>query len=188
MGITPNEPNQALERIDRLLWISEFVGLPLRLNVSERPVRLLANSFTVAQFGSLGHTRFMSKTRAALLAISCLVIGIFVGSRYASHVWSRLSSDLRVASCIRESQMMTIILKKLRAGDTATAIDLVEIDLDSSLFVLGMTVPESPLEPMQRQVLRKVRDYRNEFPRATKSPTSDGVANAFKLADEPSLH
>jgi hypothetical protein len=47
-------PNQALDRIDRIRWISEFVDLPLRLNVSERPVPLLANSFAVAQFGSLG--------------------------------------------------------------------------------------------------------------------------------------
>ena len=32
----------------------KFVGLPLRLNVPGRPVRLLANSFAVAQFGALG--------------------------------------------------------------------------------------------------------------------------------------
>ncbi len=134
----------------------------------------------------------MSKTRAFLLALAALVIGAVAGGGGVSKFWGRFTGDLSAGSMAAEASTTVGILKRLRAGDSTNAVELLEIKLDGALIGLGAflpNIPEARRDPLHIKVVRTARDYRAQFPRTNDSPEiAEGVAHAFTLLDGQSRH
>jgi len=129
----------------------------------------------------------MSKTHAFLLALAALVIGAVGGGWAVSKFWGRFTSNLSTGSMAAEASTTVGILKRLRAGDSTNAVELLEIKLDGALVGLGAFLPEIPearRDPLHIKVIRTARDYRAQFPRTNDSPEiAEAIAQAFILLD-----
>ena len=84
------------------------------------------------------------------------------------------------------------LLKRLRAGNSTGAVEVLEYRLDSALIGLGALLPSIPESRRDRSYLKaiqKAKDYRTQFPRTNDSPEiTEGVARAFTLLDEKVPH
>jgi hypothetical protein len=79
-----------------------------------------------------------------------------------------------------------MVLTPLRAGDTNSAIKLLEIQLDGGLVGLGAICEETSAhldDSMVRRVLERARDYRLKFSTGSSVP-SQQVDDALALIDD----
>jgi hypothetical protein len=127
----------------------------------------------------------MSKNAAIILAVITLLIGVVAGGWAVGIFYGRLTTRLIIGQLTAEASTTTVTLKRLRAGNTTNAVELLEIKLDGDLIGLGamLTDPrELKSDPQYIKTLQMVRDYRTQFPRKSSSPEVDaGADKAFDL-------
>ena len=109
----------------------------------------------------------MSKTRAFLLVISTLILGMVGGglavSRWYQHYIYRFCAD----SAATQVEKDHTTLYYFRTGDTNKALQLVEIDLDGQMAVLESMLKRIPQERQDTNdvvILEHAREYRRAFP------------------------
>ena len=129
----------------------------------------------------------MSKTRTFLFALAALLLGVLGGGWGASRFWERVTGDWEARSMMTEAGSTVGLLKRLRAGNSTGAVEVLEYRLDSALLGLGALLPSIPESRRDRSYLKaiqKAKDYRTQFPRTNESPEiTEGVARAFTLLD-----
>ena len=109
----------------------------------------------------------MSKKRAFLFAVITLIVGLVAGG-YATSKWYqrflyRFCADGSAAELGKDHS----VLHYLRKGDTNTAIDLLEIDLDGQMIAVeGMLqeIPKAQQETNDIVLLERARAYRRAYP------------------------
>jgi hypothetical protein len=109
----------------------------------------------------------MNKRRALLFAIVALAFGLVAGG-YATSKWYerylyRFCADDAAAELGKDHS----VLHHLRAGDTNSAIDLLEIDLDGQMIaVQGMLeeIPKAEQNTNDVVLLERARAYRKAHP------------------------
>jgi glucose dehydrogenase len=134
----------------------------------------------------------MSKRAAIILAVLTLLIGIVAGGWAVGLFYGRLTTRLIVGQLTAEASTTTVILKRLRAGNTTNAVELLEIKLDGDLIGLGAMLAdprEFKRDPQYIKTIQMVRDYRTQFPRKSGSPEVDaGADKAFDLLNGQTNH
>ncbi len=134
----------------------------------------------------------MSKKAAIILAVMTLLIGIAAGGWAVGMFYSRLTARLIVGQLTAEASTTTVTLKRLRAGNTTNAVELLEIKLDGDLIGLGAMLAdprEFKSDPQHIKTLQMVKDYRAQFPRKTGWPEVDaGADKAFDLLNGQTNH
>jgi len=109
----------------------------------------------------------VSKTRAYLLVVSTLILGM-VGGGFATSCWYRqylyrFAADSAAAQ-VGKNQAM---LYYFRSGDTNRAMEFAEIDLDGQMVVLESMLEEIPRGRWNTNdlaILERARAYRQAFP------------------------
>ena len=121
----------------------------------------------------------MSKKKAIILAICSLIAGVFCGGlppALALASYMKMTSQEEKARSYREPWIDLDALGKIRGGDTNSAIQFLEGQLDTALLEIWMRNKDIPVEkrdPHLLQMLADVRDYRSSFPRTRKNPELD---------------
>ena len=138
-------------------------------------------------------SRAVSKPAAIILAVVALLVGVVAGGWSVAAFHGRLTSRLFISSLTLDTSTTVDTLRRLRAGDTPNAVELLEIQLDGDLIGLGTFFIADPRElkrdPSYSRTLQMARDYRAQFPRKSRSPKIDeDVAKAFTLLDEQTKH
>lgn len=129
----------------------------------------------------------MNKSSAWLLATLTLVAGLLTGAAGTWYLGSQFIARTLAQSDTAETGIAVRVLVRLRSGDSAEAIDLLEAKLDGDLIGLGSSLdrlPPSRREASAVKMLRLAGDYRRQFPRRSSLPEVDAaVAKALALAD-----
>jgi hypothetical protein len=135
-------------------------------------------------FGANSHV--MAKT-IIVIALTTFILGAVGGGWGVSLFHGRMTDNLISGSLAAEASTTVGTLTRLRDGNTAEAIELLEIKLDGALIGLGAFLPEIPesrRDPLHIKAVEMAHAYRTRFPRANDSPEiADGVARAFSLLD-----
>ena len=83
--------------------------------------------------------------------------------------------------------MDVAVLNRIRSNNVTNAIDLLELELDSSVETLGLYLkdtPKSQLDADQLKALRRIKDYRDKFPHTNEYPELNRlISNTLSLAD-----
>jgi hypothetical protein len=113
----------------------------------------------------------MSKKKAITLAVCSLIVGLVCGGwLYGFGFVSYLkftSQGQKAAAFVGASQDLRV-LKNLRNGDTNSAIESLEVQLDSHLVELwawNKDTPPGKRDPHVLKLLSNIRDYRSNYPR-----------------------
>jgi hypothetical protein len=134
----------------------------------------------------------MSKKVAILLAVVTLLIGGVAGGWAVGVFYERLTTRLAVSYLTAEASVTTETLKRLRAGNTTNAVELLELRLDGDLMGLGSFLDdprELKNDPTYIKTLQTVKDYRTQFPRKSPSPEVDaGADKVFDLLNGQTNH
>ena len=118
----------------------------------------------------------MSKRRAFLFSAVALIFGLVAGG-YATSKWYRrtlyqFGADGAAAELGKDHS----VLQYLRKGDTNTAVDLLEADLDGQMLVVEVMLREIPKAQQDTNdvvLLERARAYRRAYP-------TNGVAMAHE--------
>jgi hypothetical protein len=129
----------------------------------------------------------MNKKIAIILIIIAFLIGAGSGFFLTNYFWSNFMGKFYSTSLSAQTGMDVQLLKSLRSNNVTNAIDLLEIELDSSIVGLGVylnNVPQSKRDSIQIKMLQRAKEYRSQFPYKEDSVLSERmISNAFLLVN-----
>jgi hypothetical protein len=127
----------------------------------------------LAYFGGKGHME--GKTKRVLAIVGAFIIGFCSGG--ASVFWGMRSylGQIDALHAASAAGSCLAALRPLRSGDTARAIDSLELQLDGEL--VGLVCMRDSLRGEQAKmaagILKHIRDYRAKYPYTTGDRTLD---------------
>jgi hypothetical protein len=125
----------------------------------------------------------MNKKLAIFLIIAAFLIGSIISYKTTSRKYEneiQISSENENAAYAQNS---VYLLNFLRTNNSAKAIENLEMNLDWDLFGLNYSMsnaPKSPLDPYFLKDIQIAKEYRDQFPHKSDSPSLDGeISNIF---------
>jgi len=132
----------------------------------------------------------MSKKKAIILAVCSLIAGLLCGGwglGFAFVGYLNFTQRAQKAVPYVGAWEDLRALRNLRNGDTNSAIESLESQLDSNLVELWIWHKDTPLEKRDLHLLKlvsEVRDYRTKYPRAKQLPEIEQmVAEVLSWSD-----
>ncbi len=135
----------------------------------------------------------MTKKKKILVLCVVLIIGIILGGAGASYflrdIYSHFIIIQNQTSTRRAIIIPYAILVHLRKNHIKTAIECLEIELDSGLFSLAyeknyVAKNDKVDDETDRIMLKKIREYRNKYPRKNKVPGSEKAINSLLFPNQ----
>jgi len=134
----------------------------------------------------------MKKSRLIFLVSGTFLLGIIIGAVVAGFLCVHFMNRFASLAAGSAATMDVATLQRIRTGDTNRAIELVEINLDGDIVMLGSylgDVSPSRRDPALVGVLQQARDYRTKHPRKANSPEEEILmTRAFDLVGEQKSH
>lgn len=130
----------------------------------------------------------MNRQLIRKICVSCsfLILGIILGCTATFYLCLKMNNcfEAKSAQIFTRSNISTpySILLPLRKNDTATAIEILEGNLDSGLFGLAYELANKKTidrEDRDSLLLKKIREYRTKYPRKSKISGMDEVINSL---------
>jgi len=117
----------------------------------------------------------MTRARTVIVFSIALTIGLLVGGSAVAWFYSHflLAQSLATSAAAGVGNKVAI-LKSLKAGDSREVSDLLEIELDSDLIVLGL-VPESTIDERMSRAIARAAEYRTTSPYKSGDPQVDSA-------------
>jgi hypothetical protein len=114
----------------------------------------------------------MSKSRAFLLAAAAFVVGVAIAGYGASWIFGQTLFAASASGAIADATVTLSVLERLRAGESAGAVDVLEASLDGAIVGIGATIDAKPAAPHQKEwaVLERARRYRAKHPHNSEPP------------------
>ncbi|MFA6716714.1 MAG: hypothetical protein WCS27_15140 [Victivallaceae bacterium] len=118
---------------------------------------------------------------------ACIIGGIILGGIITFHLFNKIYCHFVVKDqevFIRHEIISPYtVLLPLRKGNTATAVERLEMQLDSGLY--GMAVNNRMLDSEDHLLLKKIREYRAKYPRKNKNPEIETKINELLSLSSP---
>jgi len=131
-----------------------------------------------------------SKLLISLAVMVALIVGFLCGRWQARHTVGSYVLKLMSPEVFRATadfSQSAGLLKAIRVGDTNSAIETLEEDLDSNILIIGAVTEATPISQRDKQWLSRIRwlrDYRAEHPRKTEfTYTDEQVAHYLSLVE-----
>ena len=104
----------------------------------------------------------MRKVVAAAVLLAIFAIGLGAGVIYGSRRAADRASQASAIAAAASAGGKVVALERLRSGDVARTISLLETTLDSDLVTIGLT--QGLNDPTVRGVVERVARYREDNP------------------------
>lgn len=132
----------------------------------------------------------MKKTFTFTLALIALVIGAGIGFCFTYTYCGREQGKFITETITNQSFLSTAnaftAIRNLRAGNTNAVVSDMERELDVGIIFFGALLQESPEHKKAKNyhaMLRRIRDYRQTYPRKTEDADFDSqVAEVLAAA------
>src|ERR1051326_6380525 len=130
----------------------------------------------------------MTNLRAYILATVTMVFGAGMGAGAVYYLFDKGAQHYLATAQTAEIGSAVSVLKRLRAGETNSAAELLEIQLDGALIGLGAMCHQTGVHKrnsMLQKTLARARDYRKQYPRSDENAeVGAAITNALNFADE----